>query len=255
MSYYHHYTTAHLVDTSQYSFSTPAQHDDTPTTRSSPPLSSVEQACELEAYAEAAANRIYSWDEIHPAYRDHPTDNYCELMQPPADDDEYYEDVTDEELAEMNRRCTEYQKQMTKRKVEDVNVAGTVEAEKEVYPEEVGVEVEVNDEDHPQPIPPLHWTSLTVISLPDTPTCKLHPPSPAVPDILAPNPHLPSPNIRHISNHPHPHFQCDHDSLDICTSNPHPPDILTPLPRPLKPNIRHSSLFLDVRGWTSLGGR
>ena len=245
---YYCYNTSHLVDTSQYSFSTPAHYDNSV-------LDSVEHARELEAYAEAAVNRTYSWDEIHPAYRNHLPNSYYEPMQPLVNDDEYYEDVTDEELAEMNRRCMEYQKQMTERKVEDVNVAGTVEAEKEVYPEEVGVEVEVNDEDHPQPIPPFHWTSLTVISLPDTPTCKLHPPSPAVPDILTPNPHLPSPNIRHISNHPHPHFQCDHDSLDICTSNPHPPDILTPLPRPLKPNIRHSSLFLDVRGWTSLGGR
>src|SRR5271168_673692 len=57
--------------------------------------------------AEAAANRVYSWDEIHPAYRDHLTDSYGEPMQPPVDDDEYYEDVTNEELAEMNRRCME----------------------------------------------------------------------------------------------------------------------------------------------------
>src|SRR5271168_1576730 len=30
-----------------------------------------------------AANRVYSWDEIHPAYRDHLTDSYSEPMQPP----------------------------------------------------------------------------------------------------------------------------------------------------------------------------
>lgn len=97
MSYYHHYTTAHLVDTSQYSFSTPTHHDDTAyhvntlsyedsiysepdypnstTSWSSPLPSSIKQACELEAYAETMANRVYSWDEIHPAYREHPMDN------------------------------------------------------------------------------------------------------------------------------------------------------------------------------------
>jgi hypothetical protein len=108
-THYYHHTSAHLVDTSQYSFSTPANY---------------ERACELEAYAEAASNRIYSWDEIHPAYRDYPTDNHCEPIQPPFDD-EYYDDITDEELAEINRRCMEYQKGMAEK---DVDETGTVEA-------------------------------------------------------------------------------------------------------------------------------
>jgi hypothetical protein len=101
-SHYYHSTSA-LVDTSQYSFSVPAHYNDTVP-------DAVEHALELEAYAEAAANRTYSWDEIHPAYRNHPIDSNCKPIQPLEDDEEYYEDVTDEELAEMNRRCMEYQR-------------------------------------------------------------------------------------------------------------------------------------------------
>lgn len=113
MPHYYHTMSTQLVDTSQYSFSEPTHYDNiTP--------NSIEHACELEAYAEAMANRTYSWDEIHPAYRDHLTDSYCEPSQPLTDDEEYYEDVTDEELAEMNHRSMEYQKQLVERKVEDV---------------------------------------------------------------------------------------------------------------------------------------
>ena len=246
MSYYHHYTTAHLVDTSQYSFSTPAQHDDTPTTRSSPPLSSVEQACELEAYAEAAANRIYFWDEIHPAYRDHPTDNYCEPMQSPVDDDEYYEDVTDEELAEMNRRCMEYQKQLAESKVLDVEETRTVEAvageDWKVYDDE-----DKNDEEdvtvddlllppqpsYPKPIHPHHILCDNVVITSSLTILPLNPylSSLDISDILTPIPHPLAPNIWCMS---HPHHQH--------RSNYNPPDILIPLPLPCKPNIHHRYL-------------
>ena len=57
---------------------------------------------ELEAYAEAASNRTYTDDEIHPAYRDNPSDDdYMDLsntVEPPEDDlhpanpELYYED-------------------------------------------------------------------------------------------------------------------------------------------------------------------
>jgi hypothetical protein len=60
---------AHYDDTSAYDDS----HLDNVTTWSSPlpPMSyEVEDELELEAYAEAAVNRSYSEDEIHPAYRD-----------------------------------------------------------------------------------------------------------------------------------------------------------------------------------------
>ena len=36
---------------------------------------------ELDAYAEAASNRIYTWDKVHLAYREHSTDdNYSYLV-------------------------------------------------------------------------------------------------------------------------------------------------------------------------------
>jgi hypothetical protein len=73
---------------------------------------------------------VHDISAIHPAYRDHLVDSYSEPIQPhsthivdnvhpPYDDEEYYDDVTDEELAEINRRCIEYQRQMMEKKVED----------------------------------------------------------------------------------------------------------------------------------------
>ena len=217
-SWYYHNTSAHLVDTSQYSFSIPAHYDDAV-------HNPLEHACELEAYAEAAANRVYSWDEIHPAYRDHLTDSYGEPMQPPVDDDEYYEDVTNEELAEMNRRCMEYQKQLVERKVEDeeqdieennadrvedVEDTGTVEAVKEEDQEDY--------EDEDSTCPSHHISCDNIIR------CVTTPP----PDIRTPNPHPPSPNICY-------------------TAHLHHPDNVVPPPLPLKPNIPQT-LTLDVRG-------
>jgi hypothetical protein len=94
---------------------------------------------ELEAYAEAASNRILNWDDIHPAYRDHPTDDKYEntanvpdpssgghwiqarpiqlltthIAEPvytPTDDEEY-EEISDEYLEQVqlhqeNLKCT-----------------------------------------------------------------------------------------------------------------------------------------------------
>jgi hypothetical protein len=67
------------------------------TTWSSPPPStSYEITCELEAYAEAAANRIYTEDKIHPAYRDHPEDHLRVQLKPdsPVLAEPHYEDET-----------------------------------------------------------------------------------------------------------------------------------------------------------------
>ena len=79
---YHYYSEpAYDEDTSNYSYSIPNHdnyspsepiyydHDNT--------LDTVHYADtplydELEAYAEAASNRTYTEDEIHPAYRDNP---------------------------------------------------------------------------------------------------------------------------------------------------------------------------------------
>ena len=47
---------------------------------------------ELEAYAEAASNRTYYEDEIHPAYRDHPEDHIELEAEPPTIAELYYED-------------------------------------------------------------------------------------------------------------------------------------------------------------------
>jgi hypothetical protein len=261
-SHLYHSTSAQLVDTSQYSFSTPTRNNITPnsvyynnssynaTSWSSPLSSGIVHARELEAYAEAASNRTYSWDEIHPAYRDHPTDNYCDPIQPNVDDDEYYEDVTDEELAEMNRRCMEYQRQKAEKEVRDVEdnvvpvVDNNVDRDEDVDEPTMEVERGEDREDHDdecedvtvdEPLPPL------LLSHPK-PTSPHHissdnfittPP----PDIRTPNPHPPSPNIGYALDHLHPH----------------PPDMVTPPPLPLKPNIpcSHSS---DVRGRTLLGG-
>ena len=86
-SYFYHSTSAHLVDTSQYSFNDDniclnSAHFNNLTMSSSHQLSSIQHALELEAYAEAAMNRTYLWDEIHLAYRDDPMDSYDEPMQP-----------------------------------------------------------------------------------------------------------------------------------------------------------------------------
>ena len=232
--HYYHHTSAHLVDTSQYSFSEPANYN---------------HARELEAYAEAASNRIYSWDEIHPAYRDHLTDNYCEPIQPPVDD-EYYDDVTDEELAEINRRCMEYQKQMAEKDVvdvegdtmencadreEDVGKTGTVEVVRgEDREEDDGEELkdEGDGEDADCPLP-LQLPSLPQsLPPPDHISCNNTSATPP-PDIRAPTPHLPSPNICDVPAHLHQHHRQNH----------HPPDIVAPPPLPLKPNISHQHSF------------
>lgn len=220
MPHYYHTMSTQLVDTSQYSFSEPTHYDNiTP--------NSIEHACELEAYAEAMANRTYSWDEIHPAYCDHLTDSYCEPSQPLTDDEEYYEDVTDEVLAEMNHRCMEYQKQLVERKVEDVNEMGTVEVSRGEDQEDYDDKYEGDGEDitvdyllspllpsHSQPVClPHHISCDNIITTPPL-------------DIHTPNPHPPSPNIWYVFTGPHHHHQ-----------NHHLPDIITPPPLPLKPNI------------------
>jgi hypothetical protein len=75
--------------------SEPTTHFDNTTTWSPPTLStSYEIACELEAYAEAAANRIYTEDEIHPAYRDHPDDHLQHEPDPPVLAEPHYKDET-----------------------------------------------------------------------------------------------------------------------------------------------------------------
>jgi hypothetical protein len=83
---------AHYDDTSAHddNIHSDFSHLDDVTTWSSPlpPMSyEVEDELELEAYAEAAANRSYSEDEIHPAYRDN-------LVTEPIHDDNssYLED-------------------------------------------------------------------------------------------------------------------------------------------------------------------
>ena len=225
-SHYYRNVSAQLVDTSQYCFIVPE---------------AVEHARELETYAEVAANRIYTWDEVHPAYRDHLTESYDEPVQTSFDDDDYYEDVTDEELAEMNLRCENYQKQMMEQKVqvgESDRETGTVEVEKGEYQERS------DDEDnHPQlpqlpaqPLPtlPCHTFFNNVVATPspdlDTTQTVLWHPLTTVPDILIPNPLPLAPNIWYMFNHLHPH----------------PPDIAAPRPLPLKPNIPINSMPLSA---------
>jgi hypothetical protein len=267
-SYYYHDTSAHLIDASQYSFSVPAHYNDdthfepahsdnSNVTTWSPPLSSsIEHAHELEAYAEAATNRrTYTWDDIHPAYRDCPSDSYCELVQPPADDNEYYDDITDEELAEINCRCIEHQKQMMEGKVEEIvenasedvgdgddddDETGTVKVEKGENWEDHEDKDDNDGEDgdhpqplhilaHPQPTPPSHDIS-------DSNTVTTPPP-----DILAPRPFPPSPNISvqrpQLYSHP--------------LRNQNPPDILAPEPLPWKPNIPHTSPAVSEIVWVA----
>jgi len=238
MSYYEDvpYHT-HLVDTSQYSFSEPAHYVNTipyPLVQSN-----IEHACELEAYAEAAMNRSYSWDGIHPAYRDHPADSYCNLIQSPVDDDDYYDDVTDEELAEMNQRCLDYQKQMMAPEEysgdRDKDYEETDTGEGDLWEDCEGNDDKDEDEGegedntcfqppqppaHPLPFPPPHhiFCNNAAAASPQ--------------DILAPIPHPLAPNIWCMPCPQHQHH-ADHN----------PPDTLLPFPIPLKPNIPHMCLF------------
>ena len=131
MSYYYEDTLqycysapAYYEDTSQYCYSVPAHYDDplpesdpvyfdnTPTEpvyyddidpepiyydeTTSEPSHYVDNPSfeELEAYAEAASNRTYHEDEIHPAYRDHPEDHIQFELEadPPIVAEPYYED-------------------------------------------------------------------------------------------------------------------------------------------------------------------
>lgn len=58
-----------------------------PSNSSSTPYG-IENERELEAYAERATNRIWTWDEIHPAYRDHPADDpYADVTYTEATDE------------------------------------------------------------------------------------------------------------------------------------------------------------------------
>ena len=93
-------------------------------------------------------------------------------MQPHVEDDEYYEDVTDEELAEMNPRCMEYQERMTVGKVRDSEEITLEDSHNRD-------EDEVDDEAHPQPQPLLplrHTFHNTTTTLPlNTCASKPHP--------------------------------------------------------------------------------
>jgi hypothetical protein len=104
----------------------------------------IEHERELESYAEVAANRTPTWDEVHPAYHNHPADdsNYkdsagidsssehwiqarpIQLLthhvtesQPPINDDEYI-DITDEYLEEVAQQIIAIQRQMAEWKAE-----------------------------------------------------------------------------------------------------------------------------------------
>jgi hypothetical protein len=119
ISHYSYTTPTYYEDTSSYSYNEPT-HYDTPSDPiyyedvSSEPVycedihpepvylddrttwslttspTSYEVECELEAYAEAASNRTYFEDEVHPAYRDNPDhDDHVDLfatVEPPEDE-------------------------------------------------------------------------------------------------------------------------------------------------------------------------
>jgi hypothetical protein len=90
----------------------PIYHVDTPTyddeDRPEPPLShGIVDELELKLYVEAASSRIYSYDEIHPAYRNTPSDItppielYYEPSPPPAlelDADNRFSNSSDDDL-------------------------------------------------------------------------------------------------------------------------------------------------------------
>ena len=97
---YHYYSEpAYVEDTSNYSYSIPNHDDYSPSepiyydhnnTSDTVHYADTPSYDELEAYAEAASNRMYTEDEIHPAYRDNPSDDdYTDLsdtVEPPEDD-------------------------------------------------------------------------------------------------------------------------------------------------------------------------
>jgi hypothetical protein len=110
--------------------------------------SGIENERDLEAYADSIIERTYTWEEIHPSYRDEPTTTSSSVLHTPTDllidDDEYYDDVTDEEMAQNNLRCENYQKQMMEEKVEEMR-------------DEVLLSL-IAPPTQPQPIPPFHHT-------------------------------------------------------------------------------------------------
>jgi hypothetical protein len=129
-------------------------------------------------------------------------------------------------------------------RIKSDNEAKIVETVKVDDQEDCGDEYKTDDEVSPQPQPiplpqPLLYDKIAATSPSDIPIPDSHPSPPIVPDILAPSPFPPSPNIRYTPNRLHAHPPLDHPPLDICTPSPHPhpPDILPPLPLPLKPNI------------------
>jgi hypothetical protein len=187
------------------------------------------------------------------------TDSYCDPIQPPVDDNEYYEDVTDEELAEMNRHCMEYQKGMTEGKVEvtkevtkevtledscdkneNVDETWTVEVEKEEDQEDHGdTDEDEDDNNHPQP---LHPPAQPLPVSPQSPSQPHHnirnniiTTSP--PDICVPNPHPLAPNIWCTPTCPH----------HLCSERNPPRHCCTPAP-PLEAEYTPHVLIADVRG-------
>ena len=192
----------------------------------------IEQESELEAYAEAASNRTYSWDEIHPAYRDQPTNSYCEPTHPRVDYDEYYEDVTDEELAEMNRRCTEYQKQLAERQVEEVKDDDRKECEDD------------GSNPLPQSTPTTqHDFDNSIITTLPPDTCTPIP-LPLSPNIHSKSTHLKSAFLIAALNRREPHYHFGspfrrrrRPNFRNLTRTNLPPDIRPPKPVPPKPSI------------------
>ena len=106
MSYYYEDTShycytvpAGYEDTSSYSYSVPADyydsppdpvyHDDTPDdiTNWSPSVPLTLYEVEYEHELEANTEVIYYEEDLHPAYRDSPADDYCEPMRIPTWDE------------------------------------------------------------------------------------------------------------------------------------------------------------------------
>jgi hypothetical protein len=140
---------------------------------------------ELESYAEAASSRIYTLDEIHPAYRnlpvvndyvdsdstdpdppsghwiqarpihlltthipDEPPEVYTESMYSPTIDDDEYIDVTDEYLEQVAQQVAEVRRQMAEWDAED---AAEVAEEAEEAEEETVILLDLDDT---SPVPP-----------------------------------------------------------------------------------------------------
>jgi hypothetical protein len=212
-------------------------------------------------YAEAASRRTYTWDEVHPAYRQDYGNLPGTVIEKEKDRDDDDEEKNKEEVEidneEKERRDEDEEKDETMKKdmevdeeIEDRETDKKNEENEEMIEEmkedrdddeENNEEKENEDDNDPTPEPvDIDNDNVcrvdTVMSPPLTLNVDTPPTSP--PDICEPTPFPPSPNID--TDHPSPlHYAYPPSYLSI-------PDTAPPLPFPPSPNIPISHLhFAD----------